>query len=324
MSKMEQTTFEDDSTIHFGGDGEARFDLFAGFDSDSDGDAADTTLPGGAEAAADAGTGAETAPDHTEPEAPTTEPEEPDTASKLTFKAKIDHQERDVTIQPEELPELYQKASNMERAVQRADAARQDADRYRTYIQQTADLARSLGFSGDTPEEAVNALMNGVAESTRSSRVEALVQAGTAQEVAEFVVSQQLGLAKGTASAEPAGDSADTAEQEPQEADAPSSEQFARDLQSLMEKRPDLGASGHPFPEEVLAAYMRGENLTVAYLDYEAKQTAAEKQALEKQNRIFRQNQESAARGPVKGISGSGDPGGKEDPWTAGFDERYW
>ena len=62
----------------------------------------------------------------------------------------------------------------------------------------------------------------------------------------------------------------------------------------------------------------------ITYLDYESKQSAAEKQALEKQNRIFRQNQESANRAPVKGVSGSGGISSKEDPWLAGFDDPYW
>lgn len=95
-------------------------------------------------------------------------------------------------------------------------------------------------------------------------------------------------------------------------------------MQALLKRRPELVSKTDKFPEEVLQAYIGGENLTVAYLDYEAKQAAAEKKALEEANRVLQRNQESARRAPVKGVASSGGTGGKEDPMLAGFDETYW
>ena len=85
-----------------------------------------------------------------------------------------------------------------------------------------------------------------------------------------------------------------------------------------------LGKDGAPFPDEVLQAYMEGENLTVAYMEYEMKQAAAERAGLQEQNRVLQQNQKSAARAPVKGVSGGGETGGKEDFTLAGFDDPDW
>ena len=303
MNDIEQKAFEDESTIHFGGDGE-EIDFFAGFDDDAGTQAAPTT------------------------EQQSAEPE------KLTFKAKIDHQEQDVSIEADELPTIYQKAQNMDRAVQRANKAQQDMEQYRNSMEEIASMARALGFNGDTPEAAIRAMMTGVTSSTREQRVEALVNDGTAKEVAEFIVDQQMKPVPVVQTHEPEVEEGQQQEEPDIQDEAagdvddgsqpPSPEQFNLDLQKLLARRPGILESGKPFPEEVLSAYMKGENLTVAYLDYESKQSAAERQELEKQNRIFRQNQESAQRAPVKGVSGSGGITSKEDPWLAGIDDTYW
>lgn len=329
---MDQSLFEDESTIHFGGADGEEFDYLAGFDDDTG-----STLP--APTTEQDGANQQKSSENGEPEEseetdglsgiapPTTEagPQEPE---KLTFKAKIDHQEQDVSIGTDELPTLYQKAQNMDRAVQRAQQAQQDAEHYKASMEEFASMARVLGFTGESPEEAIQAMMTGITSSTRQQRIDELIGSGTAKEVAEFVVDQQL---KPAAAPEPSAQVPDEPEDIPDEPDTqgdengvPSPEQFNRDLQRLIAKRPDILESGKPFPDEVLKAYMAGENLTVAYLDYESKQTAAEKQTLEKQNRIFRQNLESANRAPVKGVAGSGGIDSKQDPWLAGFDDPYW
>lgn len=324
---IEQTAFEDESTIHFGGDGE-EFDFLAGFDDDASVSEAPTTEQQDAENQEGSETEESEEQDIGDAEAPTTEQQniEP---GKLTFKAKIDHQEQDVSIGTDELPTIYQKAQNMDRAVQRANKAQQDMEQYRSSMEEIASMARGLGFDGATPEEAIRAAMNDMTHSTREQRVEALVNSGTAKEVAEFVVDQQMKPAPAAEVHETEAEQqqAETQEETADEVDSdnmPTPEQFNLELQSLLARRPELLESGKPFPEEVLKAFMAGENLTVAYLDYESKQSAAERQELEKQNRIFRQNQESANRAPVKGVSGSGGISSKEDPWLVGFDDPYW
>ena len=335
-SEFDQAMFEDNSTVQLGGYGDQ--ELFAGFDDEeqasvSDANAEDTTDAETAENAEtqDSGTdGAEEsangAPEDQE-EAPTTE--QPSAPEKLSFKAKIDHKEQDVSIVPEDLPVIYQKSVNMDRAVQRAAEAQKELERYKGVVGSVASMAQMLNYSGDTPEAAIEAMISGITQSQRESRVKDLVDGGTAQEVAEFVVDQQMqSAARDTAAPENPNDTQtgqeDAAADDAAVGSAPSQDQFASDMQALLKRRPELVSKTDKFPEEVLKAYIGGENLTVAYLDYEAKQAAAEKKALEEANRVLQRNQESARRAPVKGVASSGGTGGKEDPWLAGFDETYW
>jgi hypothetical protein len=111
--------------------------------------------------------------------------------------------------------------------------------------------------------------------------------------------------------------------EEEQETKPPSQEQFAQDLKALMRKRPQLEKNGTLLPEEVLRAYLQGENLVAAYLEYEAAENSRELQELRRQNQIYQQNQSAAEQAPIKkGVSGGGVQG--EDPMLAGFDEPYW
>jgi hypothetical protein len=111
--------------------------------------------------------------------------------------------------------------------------------------------------------------------------------------------------------------------EEKQEMKPPSQEQFAQDLKALMRKRPQLEKNGTLLPEEVLRAYLQGENLVAAYLEYEGAENSRELQELRRQNQIYQQNQSAAEQAPIrKGVSGGGVQG--EDPMLAGFDEPYW
>ena len=180
-NEFDQAMFEDSSTIHFGGDGE--FDFLAGFDETNEhasAEAEDTTAAEGAEPQVSDSEGTEESaqaePESAEEEAPTTEL--PSAPEKLTFTAKIDHKEQEVSIGADELPAIYQKAANMDRAVQRAEAARQDADRYRGVVDSVAALARAMNYDGDTPEETVEAMISGITKSQRDNKVQALVSGG--------------------------------------------------------------------------------------------------------------------------------------------------
>lgn len=314
-NEINGSLFEDSSTIHFGGDGEEAFDFLQGFDDAGAAEATDTTDASATEEGAEqTAQGEETAEG-----APTTEQaqgQDQPTSNKLTFKAKVDHQEQDVSVDESELPSLYQKAMNMDRANQRANTARQEADGYKSYIEQIAETARTLDFQGETAEQVIEAMLSSVLGTAKDAKVEALVSGGTTKEVAEFIVDQQMKAAEHT---QPTTQTRPIAE----EGAAPSAEQFSKDLQQLISKRPEL-RSMQEFPEEVLAAYAQGENLTVAYLDYESRKTAAEMKALANQNKIFKQNQESANKAPVKGVTGSGGTDAKEDIWLKGFDDNYW
>lgn len=323
MSKNEfdSSLFEDSSTVHFEDDGGAEFDFLAGFDDEvtDAGEAGADTTAEPAETVEGTGDEADTEGfDEGGEEAPTTEQTETQTEAsptKLTFRVKIDHQDQDVSVDESELPGLYQKAANMDRANQRANEAKQEAAQHKEYIDRIAQAARVLDFQGETSEDVIQAMLDGITASARDAKVQSMMDAGTAKEVAEFIVNQQM-------QAEPARPA--QAEQPPAETGgAPTPEQFSKDLQSLLTRRPEL-RDLKEFPEEVLSAYAQGENLTVAYLDYESRRNASERNAFENQNKILKQNQESANKAPVRGVAGSGANTAKEDPWLQGFDDEYW
>lgn len=329
--------FEDASTVHF--DGLEGVDLLQGFEES---DTADVSTNDGPENTPEDGVGQEgqeekaEAEAEAESEALTTEQTGDD--SKLTFRAKIDHQEQDVSIERDALPTIYQKAANMDRAVQRAESAQQETRGIRDRMEEIAAQARALGYTGDTADDAIEAMLAGVRESAREARVTELTEKGVDQEVAEFMAEQQLRNAEAdqgpkkaaeapeAPSQAPDGSGEEGTEQEPatEGGNVPTPEQFSQDLHPLLAMRPELKRSDTPFPDEVLKAYMQGENLTVAYLDYESRQAAAQKEALLQRNRMLEQSERVRGQAPVTGVSGGGGTGGQEDPWLSGFDDPYW
>jgi hypothetical protein len=330
---MDEAVFSNASDVTL--DTEGTMDLFAGFDDT----APVTEIAGEAEEAAESS--GEESPETQEPSTqdttgeeattaeteatPTTEQQpQPDETGDLTFHAKINHQEQSVTLSRDELPTIYQKAQNMDRAVQRANEAKEELGRYKAMVGQAMSLAKVMNFSGETPEKTIEAMVNGISETARNSQVSAMVEAGTAQEVAEYIVDQKMKDAReSVAEAEVPATSAEDETAEP--VSPPTTEQFSADLQHLFAKRPELRNTQTPFPDQVLAAYMNGENLTAAYLEYEAQQNAQELETLRKQNQVYQQNATAAQKAPIKkGVSASGGTQQKEDPMLAGFDDPYW
>lgn len=327
----ESGPFEDASTVHF--DGLEGDDLFQGFEESAP--AADITNDAAEDPPQEGeNLGAQEVQQEAGPEAPTTE--QPEGAERLTFRAKIDHKEQDVSIGSDELPTLYQKAANMDRAVQRAESAQQETQGIRDRMEEIAAQARALGYTGDTADAAIEAMLSGVRDSAREARVTELTDKGVDQEVAEFMADQQLRNAEADHGSKPAAEAPAKPDQESEGEEGteqkqaaeggsvPTPEQFSQDLQPLLAMRPELRSSQTPFPDEVLQAYMQGENLTVAYLDYESRQASAQQEALRKRNRELEQQSSARERAPVGGVSGGGGTGGKEDPWLTGFDDPYW
>lgn len=78
-------------------------------------------------------------------------------------------------------------------------------------------------------------------------------------------------------------------------------------------------------PQEVMSAYENGADLMSAYSAYRVRAAEKASQAVKKENRILKQNAASAAKAPVKGVSGGGATGvQKEDPFLKGFDSDRW
>lgn len=245
-------------------------------------------------------------PEDGQPEAqqePDTVPEGSDAPRRLRFKARVDREDMDVDIGEDEVPTLYQLAKAGERWKTRNDAMRQQMDRY-------AQLAKGMGY------ESADEMVEKLSESYKANKVRALTESGTPEEIAVDYVERMMSRGAQPTATEP---------EEPPEA-KPQPEQ-GRDVQAEAQEfaaaRPDLKMK--QLPMEVVEAWRNGENLLNAYTRFEAKQKESENRTLKKENKILKQNAASAAKAPVKGVSG-GAPTDTEpiDPFIQGFDSDPW
>ena len=78
-------------------------------------------------------------------------------------------------------------------------------------------------------------------------------------------------------------------------------------------------------PDEVAKAVSKGAPLLVAYLAYREKQSAKTAANLKHENKVLKQNAASAAKAPVRGVTGSGDTATKpkKDVFETGFDAGF-
>ena len=99
---------------------------------------------------------------------------------------------------------------------------------------------------------------------------------------------------------------------------------YQAEVEELLQARPQL--RGQALPDAVSRAAVEGDKrLLLAYLDYEAQQVQAENERLRKENEIYKQNAATAARSPVRGVSGGGATDLKpSDPFLDGFNSSDW
>ena len=99
---------------------------------------------------------------------------------------------------------------------------------------------------------------------------------------------------------------------------------YQAEVEELLQARPQL--RGQALPDAVSRAAVEGDKrLLLAYLDYEAQQAQAENERLRKENEIYKQNAATAARSPVRGVSGGGATDLKpSDPFLDGFNSSDW
>lgn len=262
--------------------------------------AADTdglpTTESGEDTAQDAETDAETT-DTTESGASQAE------ETMLRFKALVDHEDIDVELKESELPTLYQKARVTDRVQRRL------AEMTPT-VETAARLARQMGY--DSPQDMLNA----AAQNYHDSEIEKLTSEGVHPEVARDIVERRL------------QDVAAPTQRAVAQADAVVNTGVDRDYQAeveeLLQARPQL--RGQALPDAVSRAAVEGDKrLLLAYLDYEAQQAQAENERLRKENEIYKQNAATAARSPVRGVSGGGVTDLKpSDPFLDGFNAADW
>lgn len=263
-------------------------------------DAADTdglpTTESGEDAAQDAETDTETT-DTTESGASQAE------ETMLRFKALVDHEDIDVELKESELPTIYQKARVTDRVQQRL------AEMTPT-VEMAARLARQMGY--DSPQDMLNA----AAQNYHDAEIEKLTSEGVHPEVARDIVERRL--------QDVAAPTPRAVAQEDAVVNTGVDRDYQAEVEELLQARPQL--RGQALPDAVSRAAVEGDKrLLLAYLDYEAQQVQAENERLRKENEIYKQNAATAARSPVRGVSGGGATDLKpSDPFLDGFNSSDW
>ena len=271
-------------------------------------DASDTTTAENESAPATEQSAGEAENTATGEEAPATETEPQETTvNKLRFKAKVDRNDVDVELDETELPSVYERAYATDRYKERLGKVSHTVDA-------AGKLAAAMGYG------SADEMLQAAAENFRENMLQELLDSGTPQRIAEDYVNRHMGdmMAnfQGTGTAEtPAVESGNTAQSE---------RDYTAEATELLRVRPNL--RGKDLPDEVTRdAVENGKPLITAYLDYEAKQNNAELERLRKENQIYKQNAEAAARAPVAGTSGGGATDTKaEDPFLVGFNSDYY
>ena len=90
-------------------------------------------------------------------------------------------------------------------------------------------------------------------------------------------------------------------------------------------EKPSTPASNPVAPARNFMAVSNGTNLLTAYLAYREKQTSKAAASLKKENEVLKQNAASAAKAPVKGVTGGGATNTKpQHKLLDGFDDDTW
>ena len=98
-----------------------------------------------------------------------------------------------------------------------------------------------------------------------------------------------------------------------------------RDFESEVRQIRALFPDFKEMPDEVALAAANGSNLLTAYVAYRNKQTSKAAASLKKENEVLKQNAASAAKAPVKGVTGGGSTNTKpKNDLLAGFDSDDW
>ena len=244
-------------------------------------------------------------------EPPTTEEPTATSGTPKTYrvKARIDHEDIEADIDLEkDLSDIYQKSMVTDR-YQRKLAEVQPV------LERLDRMAKASGYA--SASEMLEAQEAFERESTR----EKLIQAGTPEVIADDYIERKYGAASRNSEPTEAPKEAEPTT-EPTEKQEPPARDLGAEVRELWNLRPEL--RGKALPTEVAAAASKGRNLVRAYLDFESKQQRAEADNLRKELEILKQNAASAAKAPVKGVSGGGATDTKpEDPFLAGFDKGY-
>lgn len=96
---------------------------------------------------------------------------------------------------------------------------------------------------------------------------------------------------------------------------------FTAEWTQLKTLHPDV----KQIPDEVIAAYGKGIDLVTAYNAHLTRQNNKTAASLKRENEVLKQNAASAAKAPVRGVTGGGSTAPKKvDHFLAGFDSDEW
>lgn len=146
------------------------------------------------------------------------------------------------------------------------------------------------------------------------------ISAGMTKEIAELVASSACNGKSYTLEDDaPAPEAAP--KQEPTTTPAAPARDWNADVARLAQLRPDV----KELPVEVHQAWLNGEDLVTAYLLHENRALRGSKAAVEKETKVLKQNAASAARAPVRGVTGGGATNTQpESDFLKGFDSDPW
>jgi len=241
---------------------------------------------------------------------------QPATSDKLRFKATVDHEDKDIELDISELPTLYQKAAVMDRYQQKVAeltpykdqvaALQQRYSGMETELAAWDAIAKGLDFEDRT------ALRNGVIENAVQNYISD--HPNVPEEMARDFITRKFQAAPQAKAPEVKPD---------QPAPAAPKRDFRREVTALFEAFPD--ARGQQLPESVLQAAVAGKPLAQAYAEFVAGKAKADAETAKHENKILRQNQESAKRAPGLGVTGGGKTDtSPEDDFLRGFNSDSW
>lgn len=218
---------------------------------------------------------------------------------KPTFRVKFNHEEKEISY--DDAAPYIQKGMKY--------------DRLEATFNEGTKLARELGY------QSMSEMIQAAKDNYINGRIQELVDEGVHEDVARMAVEHKMQSTLHKAETEAAEAEAQAEAQAQQYvAQKQQSAQEARmqELKGQVEAFREVYPNVVELPPEVIDATVKGTPLIVAYAKYEVRQAQKELQT-------FKQQQETAKRAPVKGVTKHGDSGNQaEDLYLAGFDDDSW
>lgn len=299
---MEQMTPERDDDIILP-EGYKEGDTFFGDPDEPEGFAeeestAEESVPAEEEQPAEDKPTAEAGTDAEDPAAEESAPAEEEPQVR-TFKITDGGQE--IELKEDDVLDLRRRAQERDDFDNRLRSMRKD-------VEEANRIAQGLGFKDFTE-------MIAKAQKTyRDAEIRQLVEKGMSEDEAKEIADQRA-------------EAKIRARREEEEKQAAPARDFRRELDELVQHRPDLQkelANGGKLPREVVLACVKdGVSLRAAFAEYELKEARAEADKIRQETAILKKNAENAAKAPVKGTAGGGaSKQAVRDPFLEGFNKE--